>query len=230
MTPVAVLVGLPGAGKSTTGRRLARILAVPFLDSDDAVEAAAGRSVRDLFAVSGETAFRNEAQPRRGDESIELWCCLTLMYLFVEVARTSGNGQTAKTKVLALEPNFLNYLTQIVARLRWDETAPIPLTKMLLLSWKAILVTLGGIKDVEEVKNKLHGKDDEKDARGQPIITASPLDYHLFRQEISSKYPAYQPPQPIFPLEPENNSILPPLKHRRPSYAQSKGHVFRKQN
>ena len=52
---------------------------------------------------------------------------------------------------------------------------------------------------------------DEVDARGQPVITASPLDYHLFRQEISSKYPAYNPPPPLFPLEPENNSILPPL-------------------
>ena len=42
-------------------------------------------------------------------------------------------------------------------------------------------------------------------------ITASPLDYHLFRQEITSKYPAYNPPPPLLPLEMENNSILPPL-------------------
>ena len=40
MAPRVVLVGLPGAGKSTTGRRLAKILAVPFADSDDLVEAA----------------------------------------------------------------------------------------------------------------------------------------------------------------------------------------------
>jgi shikimate kinase len=58
MSPVAVLVGLPGSGKSTTGRRLAKILAVPFLDSDDAVETAAGCSVRELFAQAGEAAFR----------------------------------------------------------------------------------------------------------------------------------------------------------------------------
>lgn len=42
-------------------------------------------------------------------------------------------------------------------------------------------------------------------------ITASPLDYHVFRQEITSKYPAYVPPQPAIPLEAENNSLLPPL-------------------
>ena len=46
---------------------------------------------------------------------------------------------------------------------------------------------------------------------GDHVLTASPLDYHIFRQEISSKYPAYNPPPPLLPLEPDNNSILPPL-------------------
>ena len=62
MTPRVVLVGLPGAGKSTSGRRLARILALPFADSDDLVEAATGRLVTEIFATDGEDAFRvNEA-------------------------------------------------------------------------------------------------------------------------------------------------------------------------
>lgn len=175
----------------------------------------------DFQAMPPEMPGRGDGQPKRADESTELWCCLTLMYLFVEVARTTGgdSGQALEQELLALEPKFLNYLTQIVARLRWDETAPIPLTKMLLLSWKTILVSFGGIKEVEQVKSTLSDNKDEMDARGQPIITASPLDYHLFRQEICSKYPAYQPPPPLFPLEPENNSILPPLEHRRPSVA-----------
>jgi hypothetical protein len=177
----------------------------------------------DFQSASPELPGRTDSQPRRADESIELWCCLTLMYLFVEVARTTEGqiGQSLKADILALQPNFLNYLTQIVARLRWDETAPIPLTKMLLLAWKTILVAFGGIKDIDHIKNTLREDKDEMDARGKPIITASPLDYHLFRQEINSKYPAYQPPEPLFPLEPENNSILPPLKHRRPSAAMS---------
>jgi shikimate kinase len=58
MTPCIVLVGLPGAGKSTSGRRLAKIMCVPFTDSDDLVEAAEGRTVRDIFAADGEAAFR----------------------------------------------------------------------------------------------------------------------------------------------------------------------------
>ncbi|KAK0972463.1 Factor arrest protein 11 [Friedmanniomyces endolithicus] len=177
------------------------------------------------FASSpGEQTSRNEAQPKRGEESMELWCCLTLMYLFVEVARTTGGttGKALKRDILALEPKLMNYFTQIVSRLRWDDVAPIPLTKMLLLAWKTILVTFGGLADVEKVKLSLRaGEEEDKDKRGQPVITASPLDYHLFRQEINSKYPAYQPPPPIFPLEPEHNSILPPLRHRRSSFAAS---------
>ena len=58
MTPRVVLVGLPGAGKSTSGRRLAKIMCVPFTDSDDLVEAAEGRTVREIFDTDGEAAFR----------------------------------------------------------------------------------------------------------------------------------------------------------------------------
>ncbi|EME47887.1 hypothetical protein DOTSEDRAFT_42198 [Dothistroma septosporum NZE10] len=180
----------------------------------------------DVQNAASDVPSRNEPQIRRTDESLELWCSLTLLYLFIEISRTTGTGETLRGDVLALEPNLLNYLTQIVARLRWDEQAPVPLTKMLLLAWKTILVSFGGIKDVERVKASVTENRDEKDNRGQPLITASPLDYHLFRQEIGSKYPAYQPPPPLFALEPENNSILPPLKHRRPSYAVANDTMF----
>jgi shikimate kinase len=58
MTPKVVLVGLPGAGKSTTGRRLAKILAVPFADSDHLIEERAGSTISELFATRGEEACR----------------------------------------------------------------------------------------------------------------------------------------------------------------------------
>ena len=50
-----------------------------------------------------------------------------------------------------------------------------------------------------------------QDGDGNETITASPLDYHVFRQEITSKYPAYIPPQPLIPLEAEQTSLLPRL-------------------
>ena len=54
-----VLVGLMGAGKSTVGRRLARRLGLPFVDSDDAIEDAAGYSAAEIFERYGEADFRD---------------------------------------------------------------------------------------------------------------------------------------------------------------------------
>ncbi|MGC5616909.1 3-dehydroquinate synthase [Georgenia sp. Z1491] len=56
--PDLVLVGLPGAGKSSVGRHLARMLGTSVADTDDLVERRAGRSVSEVFAAAGEDAFR----------------------------------------------------------------------------------------------------------------------------------------------------------------------------
>ena len=53
------LVGLPGSGKSTVGRYLARRLDVPFFDCDFEVERQIGCSIRDYFERSGEESFRD---------------------------------------------------------------------------------------------------------------------------------------------------------------------------
>lgn len=52
------LVGLMGVGKSTVGRRLAHRVDLPFVDGDDAIEAAARMTVSDIFAQLGEDEFR----------------------------------------------------------------------------------------------------------------------------------------------------------------------------
>ena len=54
-----VLVGLPGSGKSTVGRQLARRLQLPFVDSDHAIEERLGCSIRDYFEREGEDSFRD---------------------------------------------------------------------------------------------------------------------------------------------------------------------------
>ena len=53
-----ILIGLPASGKTTVGRQLARRLDMPFFDCDEAIEAAAGCSVSDIFARYGESYFR----------------------------------------------------------------------------------------------------------------------------------------------------------------------------
>jgi shikimate kinase len=53
-----ILIGPPGAGKSTVGRLLAPLLGAEFLDTDSAVEEVAGRPVSDIFISDGEATFR----------------------------------------------------------------------------------------------------------------------------------------------------------------------------
>jgi len=53
-----VLVGLPGSGKTTVGRRVANLLGTAFTDIDETAVAAAGMSVAEIFRVGKEAQFR----------------------------------------------------------------------------------------------------------------------------------------------------------------------------
>jgi hypothetical protein len=169
--------------------------------------------------------------PRDGKEAErrEVWCAMTAVYVVLEVARIEEKEKedlVLRTSILNLEkPGLLLLLVDLISKLRWDESISLPLSKVSLLLWKTMLVYFGGMAQVDKAKESFRDKTlDSEDVKGQPLITASPLDYHLFRQEISSKYPAYNPPPPLFPLEPENNSILPPLKNHPSKVAGN--HVF----
>ncbi len=56
---IVSLVGLPGSGKSTVGRQLARRLQFPFVDSDHVIETLLGCPIRQFFEREGEESFRD---------------------------------------------------------------------------------------------------------------------------------------------------------------------------
>lgn len=58
MAPKAVLVGMPGSGKSTIGRRLAKAMGVPLLDTDVKIVETSGRTIAEIFETDGEPGFR----------------------------------------------------------------------------------------------------------------------------------------------------------------------------
>ncbi len=55
-----VMVGMMGSGKTAVGTQLARLLSVPFIDSDDAIVSAANRSIAEIFERDGEPFFREK--------------------------------------------------------------------------------------------------------------------------------------------------------------------------
>ncbi|KAK1826084.1 hypothetical protein QBC39DRAFT_30127 [Podospora conica] len=148
----------------------------------------------------------------------ELIHLMTIMYMVIQQTLDDPERMVSvREGLLALNPNLLHFMLQATTRLRWDETCIPPWThhQIFLLFWKSLLLVFGGSKEIEAAKKATsefqHGEGDKKD-----VIRASLLDYHVFRQEITSKYPAYIPPQTPIPLEPEQSSIIPPL-HNYPT-------------
>lgn len=58
-TPILVIVGAPGAGKTTVGTAVAERLGCEFCDTDQLIELHAGKTVQDIFVDDGEQAFRD---------------------------------------------------------------------------------------------------------------------------------------------------------------------------
>ena len=56
--PKAVLIGPPGAGKSSVGRQLAKLWECEIFDSDSEIERVSGKKIADIFTDEGEPAFR----------------------------------------------------------------------------------------------------------------------------------------------------------------------------
>lgn len=157
---------------------------------------------------------------------------LTAFYLTVEVGRRQESrvpsNAPLRDALMDLKPNLLVFLVEIIARLRWDDATNVPLTRIILLFWKSLLLFFGGSDSLKKAKEELEPSFENKEdasSRRTPFLTASPLDYHAFRQEITSKYPSYNPPPPVVPLELENSSILPPLP-QHPSRAVSSNGLF----
>ncbi|MFO1120848.1 MAG: shikimate kinase [Hyphomicrobiales bacterium] len=112
-----VLVGLMGAGKSSVGRRLAEKLRIPFVDADQEIENAAGKTIPEIFADHGEAYFRegerrviarllgqgaqvlatgggafmnDETRARIADGSVSVWLKAELPLLMKRVAKRPG--------------------------------------------------------------------------------------------------------------------------------------------
>ncbi|KAK3299309.1 uncharacterized protein B0H64DRAFT_422801 [Chaetomium fimeti] len=151
----------------------------------------------------------------------ELIHLMTVLYMAIQEVLDDPEGMAdVRHRLLALNPGLISFMLQVIMKLRWDETGILPQTQIFLLFWKSMLLVFGGSEEIAEAKKATSEKTgcDDKET-----ITASPLDYHAFRQEITSKYPAYIPPQPLLPLEPEQNTIIPQLPNHPPRNNGSNG-------
>ncbi|KAJ3561626.1 hypothetical protein NPX13_g8870 [Xylaria arbuscula] len=139
---------------------------------------------------------------------------MTIMYMFIQVVLGDPEGmESVRDQLISLQPCLPEYMLIVTTKFRFfepkEDSIIVPHVQALLMLWKSILLVFGGTNEIDKAKQAL--RESGTDEINKDLITASPLDYHVFRQEITSKYPAYLPPQSKIPLDADNISLLPPL-------------------
>ncbi|RGB36108.1 hypothetical protein C1646_697859 [Rhizophagus diaphanus] len=154
--------------------------------------------------------FISDRQAYIDDINTEIGFCLTLLYMLVEVHR---EDDSFGSELVELDPPMSVFLFEIIASLREKEknAKGYPVKKLLLLSWKVVLVSLGGSNDIQKLKDvvrlinglaPIHNK--------EFLIKTTPIDYHTFQNEVTQKYPTYVPPPcPVIPMPPITTNQFP---------------------
>lgn len=115
-----ILVGLPGSGKTTVGRQLARRLQLPFVDSDHLIEQRVRCSIRDFFESEGEESFRDVEQSVIDELTQSGPCVLSTGGGAVIRAANRGHmHQRGKVVYLNSSPD------ELLRRLRHDSSRPL---------------------------------------------------------------------------------------------------------
>ncbi len=121
LTKHIILVGYMGSGKSTIGRMLSEQLDSNFIDSDSAIEAQTGKSIREIFAEKGEDHFRD----------LERTFCESLADLKPSVIATGGGVPCFQNNMDLLKAHgvvvYVNASLQTLARRLKEERAIRPL-------------------------------------------------------------------------------------------------------
>ncbi|ERS96544.1 HAM-2, protein required for hyphal anastomosis [Sporothrix schenckii 1099-18] len=150
------------------------------------------------------------------DAQDDLANLMTIFYVVMQAALSEPLDMAAcYVKLVSLNPPIPNFMMNVASKLRWEDNPVILQCQVFLLLWKAILLVFGGTRELLETK-KATAESTADDDKEKNLIMASPLDYHAFRLEITSKYPAYIPPQPLLPLEDDNTTLLPPPPNHPP--------------
>ncbi len=114
------LVGLPGSGKTTVGRQLARRLQLPFVDSDQVIEQRLRCSIRDYFEREGEESFRDVEQAVI-DELTQVGPCVLSTGGGAVIRSANRNHMRQRGKVVYLNSSP----DELIRRLRHDTSRPL---------------------------------------------------------------------------------------------------------
>lgn len=142
----------------------------------------------------------------------ELSCKMTSFYFLLE---TFCSDLEFRKDVVDLSPPIISWMIEEIANLKinlsiWRLYFPIIQTIQILQ--KLVLCVFGNTEDFSNLKKYLRMLSGLPPELDKKEIIATPLDYHIFRQNIISKYPTYDPPSTLLNIDLEYTTLLPILK------------------
>jgi shikimate kinase len=163
-----ILIGIPGAGKSTHGRRAARLLGRPFIDLDKRIVHLANRPIADIFQQDGEPAFR----------ALERTATAALAIEPPSVVAPGGGWMMDPANVAMVKPNSTIVWLQVSPRLAVQRMGGRIRTRPLLRTGNPV-VTLA----------RLLAERRERYATADTVIDTELLDWHEVVRSIAAAAP-----------------------------------------
>ncbi|VVT57497.1 uncharacterized protein SAPINGB_P005725 [Magnusiomyces paraingens] len=218
------------ASVSSTADHIAQIkLNTHFLWKHNALPSLYALLVHDVNLKVPADLYADDDTPSSGSDAenelnMELFSVLTILYFTIESHRHDTEFAADLYKL-----NILLYFVQAMSRLRWGIEGNLPLRPICLVFWKTMLCLFGDDDDLARVKSYMYKKYNlpENNGENTDLVMASPLDYHAFRQDMMSRYPAYIPPSSRLPRNFDNSrSMSHYIEVPRPVIAQSSNNAL----
>lgn len=130
----AILIGPPGAGKTTIGKALAKRLSLPFRDTDQIIEAELGRKIADIFVEDGEPFFREVEARVVAEQVAEFNGVLSLGGGAVMQPATANLLSPLKSKIIFLDVG----IAYAAARVGFNKDRPLLLVNP-RAQWAALM-------------------------------------------------------------------------------------------
>lgn len=175
--------------------------------------------VYDGLLQSVATKLASQADKRHTVTDDVLWAQLTVFYFMLESLR--GDAKFA-SDLDALQPPVLPYWMSVVTKLRWEEQPKFPLQSVLLIIWKCVLCQFGDKDQLNDLRSYVRRKYNLPERLDPNVVSASPLEYHAFREDLISRYPSYVPPPSTVPDSLLNSSSISYfIQVSRPAHTQA---------
>ncbi|CCH40963.1 Factor arrest protein 11 [Wickerhamomyces ciferrii] len=149
-------------------------------------------------------SLKGKKQPIAANSQI-LFLSTTILYLIISVHIYEPNGKVTSQLT---EVNILLILVKFIDHWKWNSSPVLRIRNIISLFSKCLQYLFGDFEKRSEVKSVLQEKYGISKEKDTSKLTTTPLDYHTFRDDITSRYPALIPPPSTLPDNFENSSSL----------------------